>query len=188
VNRLLVVLVSALVLAPGAAPVAAQPIEFPTGCSDVLASGSIFIGHDCGEWASIMIVGSIVIRTPWERANPASRAVRIRANRERAGVAELEPTRTPRRPSTTSEPTAKSTRTPRRTREPREPAAGDTTMFGVDISQGNPDDLDCPDFASQEDAQELFDAQGWSETNDPYGLDERGRGDGVPCESNPTRP
>jgi hypothetical protein len=188
VNRLLVVLVSALVLAPGAAPVAAQPIEFPTGCSDVLASASIFIGHDCGEWASIMIVGTIVIRTPWERANPASRAVRIRAHRERAGVAEPEPTRTPRRTSTTSEPTAESTRTPRRTREPSAPAAEDTTMFGVDISQGNPDDLDCPDFASQEDAQELFDAQGWSETNDPYGLDERGRGDGVPCEDNPRRP
>ncbi len=171
VNRLLVVLVSALALAPGAAPIAAQPIEFPTNCSDVLASGSIFIGHDCGEWASIMIVGSIVMRKPWSQAISASRAARIRANRERSGVAEAEPTRTPRR-----------------TRATREPATGDTTMFGVDISQGNPDELDCADFAYQEDAQELFDAQGWSETNDPYDLDESGRGDGVPCESNPPRP
>ena len=28
--------------------------------------------------------------------------------------------------------------------------------------------------------QELFDAQGWSATNDPYGLDSRGEGEGVP--------
>jgi hypothetical protein len=72
--------------------------------------------------------------------------------------------------------------------EPRAPAADGATLFGVDISQGNPDELDCPDFASQEDAQALFNAQGWSETTDPYGLDERGRGDGVPCEDNPRRP
>ena len=170
-NRLLVVLVSALVLAPDATPVAAQTREFPTDCSDVLASGSIFIGHDCGEWASIMIVGNIVMLKPWSQAISASRAARIRANRERSGEAGAEPTRTPRRP-----------------RETREPAAPATTIFGVDISQGNPAELDCPDFTYQEDAQELFDAQGWSETNDPYDLDESGRGDGVPCESNPSRP
>jgi len=33
-------------------------------------------------------------------------------------------------------------------------------MVGVDISNGNPDELDCPDFSYQEDAQELYEAQG----------------------------
>jgi hypothetical protein len=63
-------------------------------------------------------------------------------------------------------------------------------MFGVDISSGNPDELDCPDFQYREDAEALWDAQGWSATNDPYQLDGRGAtvDDGKPCERLPSRP
>src|SRR5687767_9745124 len=70
-------------------PIAAQPIERPTDCTEALAVGSIFIGHDCGEWASVLIAGNIIIRKPWSRANRASRAVRLRERRE--GSAALAP-------------------------------------------------------------------------------------------------
>jgi beta-lactamase superfamily II metal-dependent hydrolase len=42
-----------------------------------------------------------------------------------------------------------------------------------------PGDLDCSDFATQQEAQETLDA----DPSDPYGLD--GEGDGIPCESLP---
>ncbi len=62
-------------------------------------------------------------------------------------------------------------------------------MFGIDISRGDPDKLDCPDFQYREDAEEFFAAQGWSATNDPYGLDGATTvDDGEPCESNEPRP
>ena len=61
---------------------AAQPIERPTDCTEEMAVGTIFIGHDCGEWASVLISGNVIIRKPWSRANRASRAVRLRERRE----------------------------------------------------------------------------------------------------------
>jgi hypothetical protein len=45
-------------------------------------------------------------------------------------------------------------------------------------------DITCDTFATQEEAQAYFDEQGWSATNDPYGLDQGGE-PGVPCESLP---
>lgn len=42
-----------------------------------------------------------------------------------------------------------------------------------------PGDLDCADFATQQEAQQTLDA----DPSDPYGLD--GEGDGIPCESLP---
>jgi hypothetical protein len=173
-ERTALVALALLLAVSSLAPALAQPADAPTNCTEAMFSATIFIGHDCGEWASVVIAGNIIIRKPWSRANRASRAVRIRANRGDETAPAEEPTRTPK---------------PNRTPKPRRtPASGDTTMFGVDISSGNPDELDCPDFRYQEDAQELFDAQGWSPTNDPYGLDSRGEGDGVPCEENPHRP
>ena len=44
---------------------------------------------------------------------------------------------------------------------------------------GAQDDLDCPDFATQEEAQTVYD----QDPSDPNGLDEDG--DGVACESLP---
>ena len=65
---------------------AAQPIERPTDCTEEMAVGTIFIGHDCGEWASVLISGNVIIRKPWSRANRASRAVRLRERREGSPV------------------------------------------------------------------------------------------------------
>jgi hypothetical protein len=95
-----------------------------------------------------MVVGTIFIRKPWSKANRASRSVRIRANHEGATRPVEEPPHVPK-PTRTLKPTP----TPM-------PATGGTTMVGVDISNGNPDELDCPDFSYQEDAQELYEAQG----------------------------
>ena len=67
-------------------PTAAQPIERPTDCTEAIAIGTIFIGHDCGEWASVLISGNVIIRKPWSRANRASRAVRLRERREGSPV------------------------------------------------------------------------------------------------------
>src|SRR5215207_9595314 len=69
---------AALIVLGWSAPAAAQPIERPTNCTEAMAIGTIFIGHDCGEWASILISGSVMIRKPWSRANRASQAVRLR--------------------------------------------------------------------------------------------------------------
>jgi hypothetical protein len=67
-------------------PSAAQPIERPTDCTEAITVGTIFIGHDCGEWASVLISGNIIIRKPWSQAIPASRAVRLRKGREGSRV------------------------------------------------------------------------------------------------------
>ena len=50
-------------------------------------------------------------------------------------------------------------------------------------------DKNCSDFQYQEDAQEYFNAQGYSASNDPERLDDaNGHGDGIACESLPKRP
>jgi hypothetical protein len=67
-------------------PTAAQPIERPTDCTEAITVGTIFIGHDCGEWASVLISGTIIIRKPWSSAISASRAVRLRERREGSPV------------------------------------------------------------------------------------------------------
>jgi hypothetical protein len=81
-------LIFALLIALGCSqPSAAQPIERPTDCTEAITVGTIFIGHDCGEWASVLISGNIIIRKPWSSAIPASRAVRLRERREGSRVA-----------------------------------------------------------------------------------------------------
>ena len=35
----------------------AQPSGAPTDCTEATWSATIFIGHDCGQWASVMIAG-----------------------------------------------------------------------------------------------------------------------------------
>jgi hypothetical protein len=77
-------------------PTAAQPTERPTDCTEAMVVGAIFIGHDCGEWASILISGNIIIRKPWSQAIPASRAVRLRERREGSPVT-VSPTPAPDR-------------------------------------------------------------------------------------------
>lgn len=133
-------------------PAFAQQIERPTDCEEVMTAGAIFIGHNCGELASIMINGRIIIRRPWSRVNRASRAERLRAGGATA------------------------------TAETAAPPTGGTGGTATGTSS-----LSCSDFVYQEDAQAYFDSQGWSATNDPFGLDDSGEGDGVPCESLPTR-
>ena len=132
-------------------PDRAQPIERPSDCTEAMSGATIFIGHDCGEWASVMIVGTIVIRKPWSRANRANRGVRLRLRREGAGVAIAEPTRTPERTPTPTTAVIK---------------------YGIEVSGGSdPDDLDCEDFDTQSEAQDFFDAQRWSPATDPERLD-----------------
>ena len=80
-----------LILLGWSAPTAAQPIERPTDCTESMAIGTIFIGHDCGEWASVLISGNVIIRKPWSRANRASRAVRLREQREGSPVTASSP-------------------------------------------------------------------------------------------------
>ena len=96
-----------------------------------------------------------------------ARSARARTPRERPGVETVavdEPTRTPR---------SGRTRVPKNDEE-------------IDISRGDPTKLDCEDFDTQAEAQEYFDAQVWSATNDPEGLDAATQDDdGIPCESLP---
>lgn len=91
-------------------------------------------------------------------------------------------TRTPReRPGTDTSAIGEPTRTPRakRTATPKNDG-------GIEISRGDPTKLDCEDFDTQAEAQDYFDAQGWTATNDPEGLDATNRDDdGIPCESLP---
>jgi hypothetical protein len=75
-------LLAVLIVAATLAPAAAQTPEFPTDCTEAMTAGNVFIGHDCGEWASVLISGNILIRKPWSRANRANRGVRLRLRRE----------------------------------------------------------------------------------------------------------
>ena len=87
-RRTSISLIFAVLIALGCSqPSAAQPIERPKDCTEAITVGTIFIGHDCGEWASVLISGNIIIRKPWSSANPASRAVRLRERREGSRVA-----------------------------------------------------------------------------------------------------
>jgi hypothetical protein len=166
-------------------PALAQPAGAPTDCTEVTSGASIFIGHDCGEWASVVIVGPIVIRKPWSGANAASRAVRIRAARTDGASEDARP---PQEPKSARTPKAKRTPQPTHTPKPkRTPEPSSDTTSDVDVSGGRSPDPDCKDFRYQEDAQEYFDAHGWSQTDDPYGLDQGGQ-PGVPCEDLPHRP
>src|SRR5215207_4326416 len=78
----LVVVLTLLIVLGWSESTAAQPIERPTDCTEAISIATIFIGHDCGEWASVLISGNVIIRKPWSRANRASRAVRLRERRE----------------------------------------------------------------------------------------------------------
>src|SRR5215216_2208475 len=78
----LVVVLTLLIVLDWSESTAAQPIERPTDCTEAISIGTIFIGHDCGEWASVLISGNAIIRKPWSRASRASRAVRLRERRE----------------------------------------------------------------------------------------------------------
>src|SRR4051812_43579875 len=116
VMRAAVFALAVLVTLSLAGPIAAQTVEFPTTCTDVLVAGSVFIGHDCGDWASIVIAGTIVIRQPWSQAIPASRAARVRASREGGTAPVAKATRTPKPKQTpTPEQTPKAKRTSRPT-------------------------------------------------------------------------
>jgi hypothetical protein len=147
----------------------AQPVTPPDNCTEVMRVGRIFIGHDCGEFASVLISGRVVIRKPWSRANRASRAVRIRERRESGEVSAPAPTAAP-----TSSPAPTPTPTPAAGRR-----NGDNSNGGASA-----DELDCGDFDTQVEAQAYFDEQGWSASNDPFGLDDGGE-PGIVCESLP---
>ena len=181
--RAMVAALVGLVTLSLADPIAAQTVEFPTDCTEHLSSATIFIAHDCGEWASITIVGNIVIREPWSGVIPASRAARIRANREGGTAPAAEATRTPKprqapkpRRTPTAEPTSTSRQTP--TTDPLD------DILALDVSGGSSDNPDCEDFSTQRQAQAYFDARGWSKDDDPYRLDQGGA-PGVPCEDLP---
>jgi len=117
----------ALVIALGRPePIAAQPIERPTDCTEAMTVGTIFIGHDCGEWASVLISGNIIIRKPWSRAIRASRAVRLRELREGSPVT-VPPTTVPDRAPET-EPLGGPPR-----RDAGNGTRGGTTVNGLDV-------------------------------------------------------
>jgi hypothetical protein len=160
-------------------PASAQPVERPANCEEVLAFGDIFIGHNCGEVASVVVAGRIVIRRPWSRVNEASRAERLqrrggaaRGEREAPAGTTPTPTAVPA-PPLTSASTADDV-----------PSGGAGTRSRR-AGNGGSGDVDCGDFDSQEEAQRYFDRQGFSPGNDPFSLD--ANNDGVPCEDLPSR-
>lgn len=163
--RALVAVLAAMLFTSSAVPASAQLPEFPDDCTEATTAGNIFIGHDCGEYASILISGRIIIRKPWSRANRANRGARLRDRREGGTT----PTAVPANSDPSSGPV------------PNEPVR----LFGIDVSGGDtPGELDCGDFASPEEAQALWDEQGWTKRNDPYNLDGglNTVDDGIPCE------
>lgn len=64
------------------ATVVAQQEDRLADCTEKIIVDRVHIGHDCGEFASVLIAGNVVIQRPWSRVNRASRAERIRARRE----------------------------------------------------------------------------------------------------------
>lgn len=185
-NALLIAIVLVLALA-GWQSTAGQRDERLADCEEVIVAGRVAIGHNCGEVASILISGRIVIERPWSRVNSASRAERLRrrggrvARPETTATATLdpEPTRSPR-----PEPTSTPTETPG---DGGDGGGNGSRNGGNGGGNGRAQDIDCNDFETQQEAQRYFDRQGWSASNDPFGLDDSGVGNGVPCESLPSR-
>ena len=106
-------------------PALAQPPNAPTDCTEAKFGATAFVGHDCGEWASVVIAGNIIIRKPWSWANEASRPARIRADREESAEVVTSPVDDQGRPgnkrrAATSTPAATETPTVRNGREARE--------------------------------------------------------------------
>ncbi len=66
--------------------VVAQAPERPANCTEAMDVGTIFIGHDCGDVADVLISGRIVIRRPWSHVTRASRSERLRIQRGGAVV------------------------------------------------------------------------------------------------------
>jgi hypothetical protein len=189
-HALLVVIALVLALA-GWQSTAGQRDERLADCEEVTVAGRVSIGHNCGEVASILISGRIVIERPWSRVNSASRAERLRrrggTTRSRpeptaTATSVAEPTRAPR-----PEPTNTPTETPRDGGGSRDTTSRNGGNGGNRGGNGSGQDVDCNDFKTQREAQKYFDKQGWSATNDPYGLDEAGQGNGIACESLPSR-
>jgi hypothetical protein len=156
-ERTALVALALLLAVSSLAPALAQPADAPTNCTEAMFSATIFIGHDCGEWASVVIAGNIIIRKPWSRANPASRAVRIRERREggRAAVT----------PSVQTTP------------ETRDPSSGGCHPDYVECLP-IVDDLNCGDPPINDGIVHLRDPN-----NDAYRLDvSRGVGNGIGCD------
>src|SRR3954454_4181811 len=72
----------------------AQEPERPANCTEAMDIGTIFIGHDCGDVADVLISGRVVIRRPWSHVTSASRSKRLRLARGGA-VAPPPPAATP---------------------------------------------------------------------------------------------
>jgi len=73
--------------------VAAQEPERPANCTEAMDVGTIFIGHDCGDVADVLISGRVVIRRPWSHVTSASRSERLRI--ARGGAVAPPPAATP---------------------------------------------------------------------------------------------
>jgi hypothetical protein len=76
-------------------PTDAQKDDRVANCTEKLDVDRVHIGHDCGEFASVLIAGNVVIQRSWSRTNRASRAARIRARREGGASAGSTPATTP---------------------------------------------------------------------------------------------
>src|SRR3954462_224525 len=73
----------------------AQEPERPTNCTEAIDVGTIFIGHDCGDVADVLISGRVVIRRPWSHVTSAARSERLRIQRGGAVVPPAPPAATP---------------------------------------------------------------------------------------------
>jgi hypothetical protein len=151
----------ALILAVSSVgPALAQPPNAPTDCTEAMFGATTFVGHDCGEWATVLIAGTIIIRKPWSRANKASRAARIRERRESGEVTRTPPVRMPP--------------------EPEIPVGRECHPDYIDCLP-IVDDLDCgdPEIEAHGGTVDLYDA-----ANDEYRLDvNSGPGNAVGCDN-----
>lgn len=75
--------------------VTAQEPERPANCTEAIDVGAIFIGHDCGDVADVLISGRVVIRRPWSHVTRASRSERLRIQRGGAVAPPPPPAATP---------------------------------------------------------------------------------------------
>jgi hypothetical protein len=99
-------------------PVVAQQPERPSNCTEAMNVGTIFIGHDCGDVADVLISGRVVIRRPWSHVTSASRSERLRLQRGGAAVPPAAPAATPA-PVTAAQLAAPEAMPPRSRARPR---------------------------------------------------------------------
>jgi cytoskeletal protein RodZ len=101
-----ILVLAGLLVAAAWQPASGKPVQQTPQCADSISAGPVFIGHDCGDIADIVIAGRVVIQNLQPGASAPSQPVT-----KTPTPAAAKSTKTPKAKGSKT-PTSKSTPTP----------------------------------------------------------------------------